>query len=377
LVRRLTRDDRTVGIVYAGPPEALPRAERALARARIPALICYGDLYGARELSAHAFQMAPPHLWMARVLARYVDADRGYEKTGALVSDTLTGRAARSGIEIAWSERGQSVRILGYPADATDFRPFLQRLKKSGAEAVLVEGSPQTHAAVAQALDDMQAGYRDTQGARIASGSRRVERRRRRSRWWHPQLLAFDQGTFPEPARSLRPGTIASDTYARGTHYLPIPSFEGFRAAFTDWWAARPTGLEHRAYEATLMLGWAIGERRGSEDLARVLEGLREKRFGGLDVTFGPDDHTAVGVTTVGLWVVPASDAEVRERDRLPKGLPWVPLARGFSIDLEETDILSKDWKYMFVRPPPVNAPAPKIRRSKWGVTTNKKDPIH
>ena len=377
LVRRLTRDERTVGIVYAGPPEALPRAERALARAKIPALICYGDLYGARQLSAHTFQMAPPYLWSARVLARYVDIDRRYEVTGALVEETRNGQAARKGIQTAWSERGQRVLTHPYDTGTTAFTSHLRRMKRAGVEALLVQGSPGVHAAVTRGLADMGALYGNTAGARISSAAPKVTRRRRKNGWWHPQLMGFDQASFPEPRRVLRPGTVAADTYARGEHYLPIPSFEGFRAAFIDWWAARPTGLEHRAYEATLMLGWAIGQQGSGRDLARVLERLRERRFGGLDVTFGPDDHTSVGVTTVGLWVVPSREAAVRERDRLPKGLPWVPLARGFSIDLEETDILARDWKFMFVRPPPPTAPAPKIRKSKWGISTSRRDPIH
>src|SRR5687767_3473660 len=50
LVEQLAADDGTVGIVYAGPPQGLLPAEAALTQAGIPAMLCYGDLYGARLL---------------------------------------------------------------------------------------------------------------------------------------------------------------------------------------------------------------------------------------------------------------------------------------------------------------------------------------
>jgi hypothetical protein len=127
------------------------------------------------------------------------------------------------------------------------------------------------------------------------------------------------------------------------------------------------------------MIGWAA--RRvptGSDaDVARVLEKIRGERFGGLDVTFGPDDHTSVDQTTVGLWVIPRPGIPIRERSELPPSLPWVPLARGFSIDLERTDVLPEDWKWLFRNAPPKKAPAPKISRALFGVATGRKDPVH
>jgi hypothetical protein len=172
-------------------------------------------------------------------------------------------------------------------------------------------------------------------------------------------------------------GTVASDTYARGAHYLPVPSFRKFRTAFRGWWDSDPLGWERRAYEAVRMIGWAAGRSEEGDDLARVLEGMRGARIGGLDVTFGPDDHTSVDQTTVGLWVVPRRGADARERGRLPDQLPWVPLARGFSIDGERTDVLPADWRHLFKGSPPKNRPAPRISRSIFGVATPRRDPVH
>ena len=172
-------------------------------------------------------------------------------------------------------------------------------------------------------------------------------------------------------------GTVASDTYARGAHYLPIPSFRRFVTAFRGWWDSAPLGWERRAYEATRMIGWAARQGEEGEDLARVLEGMRGERLGGLDVTFGPDDHTSVDQTTVGLWVVPRRGARAAEVGRVPAAPPWVPLARGFSIDGQRTDVLPEDWRHLFTGSPPKNGPAPRISRSKFGVATPRRDPVH
>src|SRR5918996_4929219 len=85
MVRDLAELERTVGIVYAGPPEALPTAEAALASRGVPALLVYGDLYSSQALTAHTFQMGPSDLWQSRRMASYIANDRGYQKVAALV----------------------------------------------------------------------------------------------------------------------------------------------------------------------------------------------------------------------------------------------------------------------------------------------------
>ena len=66
LISQLAAFEQTVGIVYAGPPDGLARAEGALAAAGIPGVLCFGDLYSARRLQPHIFQTSPPLLWQAR-----------------------------------------------------------------------------------------------------------------------------------------------------------------------------------------------------------------------------------------------------------------------------------------------------------------------
>jgi hypothetical protein len=377
LVERLARTPSTVGIVYAGPPESLPDTEDALADAGIPAVTCYDDLYGARLLTPHLFQMAPSLVWEARRIAAYVLRDRGYRRVGLIASRSVTGGSAVAALNSAVTDAGGAAPATARYGSAAGIRDGLERLRKRRVEALVIQGSPSDLDRVVEEVADMNSQYRSTRYARIASAPSALRTIRRRSGWWHPQIVGFDLSISPLIPHTPPPGTVAADSYARGAHYFPIPNLQDFRTAFVDWWGILPFGWQQRAYDAARMIGWAHDHRRGSEDLAVALERMRGVRFGGLDITLGPDDHTAVTQTTVGLWVIPRSGIDVAERDRVPASLPWVPLARGFSIDGTRTDVLPQDWKYLFTKPPPQTGRAPKFSRSRMGVTTTRSDPVH
>lgn len=367
LVRQLAGLERTVGIIYAGPPFALTQAEAALARAGIPALLCYGDLYGARALSAHVFQVSPSLVWEARRLAAYLLGDRGYVRVGLLAGSDRGGALARAALSRAFAaQRARRPVVVRYDS-ASEVTGALDELEAARVQAIVVHGTPELFGDVADELAARGATYVSSAAARAA----------RRGGKWRPQLAGFDQAIGLQVGAELPAGTVAAESLARGVHYLPVPSFRRFRRAFQEWWDAVPLGWEQRAYEAARAIGWAARRGGPGEDLAVVLEGLRGRRFGGLTVTLGPDDHTAVDQLDIGLWVVPSPAAEVPERARLPAGLPWVPLARSFTIDGERLFIAPRDWRYLVRRPQPRRAPAPRFNRLRFGVTTPRSDPVH
>lgn len=381
LVEQVAGLEQAVGVIYAGPPEGLPGAEAALADSEIPALLTYGDLYGAQRLSPSVFQVSPSYVWEARRIASYFLNDRGYEKIGVLSEDSFSGETATDAMTQAIQlYNGVSPSIRTYPLDVEDFRELLVELEQENVEAIVVQGRPSAFARVISELKDMGSTYRTTDAARIDSLSKRVRRRLRKrnsDRTWRPHIAGFDIAISPAIGETIPPGTIASDTYARGAHYLPVPSLRDFAQAFQNWWDARPLGWELRGYMAVRAIGWAVEKEGEGGDLPRALETLGNERFGGLPITLGPDDHTFVGTTTVGLWVVPRSYAGIAAQERLPDELPWVPLSRGFSTDGELTDVLPGDWKHLFRNPPPPGAPAPPVGRLRFGVSTLKRDPVH
>lgn len=368
LVTQLAVSDRTAGIVYAGPPEGLPSAEAALEEFGIPALLCYGDLYSARLLRPNLFQMSPPYLWQSRRLAAYLYRDRRYTRVGLLVPKTLGGRTARQSFASAAGALGRRpAMVQTYDPGAETFGPQLRALERRRVQALVVDGAADAFAHALRELEARGSRYRTTALARRA---RPV---------WRPQVAGFDHALSPRLDPGLAaPGTVVADDYARGAHYLPVPSFRTFRTAFEDWWGEPPLGWERRAYEATRVIGWGVDRAVADEtSVAEALADLRQRRFGGLDVVLGPDDHTTVNQPYVGLWVVPRPSARVAERARLPEALPWVPLARGFSIDGENTDIAARDWRYLVRGAPPAKAPSPKNGRWRFGVTTPRSDPVH
>jgi hypothetical protein len=366
LVMRLAASDRTAGVVYAGPPEGLASAEAALEDAGIPGVLCYGDLYSARLLRPNLFQVSPPYLWQARRIASYLYRDRRYTRVGLLLPAGLSGRTARASfLSAARPFRRRPVAVQTYRT-GSGLRPQLAALRRARVQAIVVDATPEAFATALGRLDAWGAEYVTTAAAR-------------RGRPWRPQVAAFDLALSPRVVPGLvPPGTVASDDYARGAHYLPVPSFRAFRRAFEDWWSEAPLGWEHRAYEAARMIGWAADRALAREtSVVEALTGLRRRRFGGLDVVLGPDDHTTVNQPYVGLWVVPRAAAPVPERDRLPESFPWVPLARGFSIDGETTDVAAPDWRFLFRSRPPARGPAPRNSRWRFGVATPRSDPVH
>jgi ABC-type branched-subunit amino acid transport system substrate-binding protein len=376
LVTRLAELGPTVGIVYAGPPEGLPPAERALRRAGIPAVLCYGDLLGAGELGGHLFQTAPALGWEARRIAAYLVGDRGYATVGALLGRSADGRTARRALRRAVTRRGARFAAAGY-GDGGGVGRALRALRRRRVEAVVVEGAPSTLSRVLRSVAAMGAAYRSTSAARIASAAApAVRARRRASGYWRPQIAGFDLSLGPGQT-GLLPGVVAAESYGRGVSYLPIPAMRSFRSAFRAWWDARPTGWESRAYDAVRMVGWAARRAGQQDDLAEVLESLRARRFSGLPVRLSRRDHAAVDAVTVGLWVVARPDVFVRERSRgVSPLLPWVPLARTFSHH-GLTDVLPGDLRWLFSRRAARAPRPPRFAAMRFGVTTPRSDPVH
>ncbi len=219
--------ERTVGIVYAGPPEVLPEAEEVLADAGIPALLCYGDLYSARALSPHVFQVSPPMLWQARRMARYIARDRRYEKVGVMVERSDEGAAAADAVATAVADVGANVSSVNYAYQEDSITTVLQELRQDHVEVLILQGSPATVRVTTRRGPRDESDLRGHAGRAHLFCPRRVARRRQRSDYWQPQVIGFDLAIAPGRTR-LRPGTVAADAYSRGAHFLPVPELRAF-----------------------------------------------------------------------------------------------------------------------------------------------------
>lgn len=374
LIEQIAADPRYAGVVYAGPTDGLPPADSALEQAGIPGVLCYGDLFSARLLRSNLFQVSPPFAWEAESIATYLARDRRYVTTGALVERSLDGKTAVASLQAGLGQAGSKRAIVErYSPEKLEMRAALARLRKRRAEAVVVQGGPRAFDRVVATLHAMESSYRTTAAARFASAPVDAQVAGKK---WRPQVVGFDAGIHPSD-QVIPDGTAVSDSYARGVEYLPVPSFKAFRTGFVDWWGHQPLGWQLRAYQAVQMIGWARLRTDQGEDVAATLERLRRVRFGGLDVTLGPDDHMAVDEPTIGLWTIPRSGIQVTERSRLPVSLPWVPLARTLARDKKTTAVPAQDWLYLFRGKASPQGPPPAWSRMRFGVTTPRSDPVH
>jgi ABC-type branched-subunit amino acid transport system substrate-binding protein len=374
LVTQVAADPRYAGVVYAGPTSGLPPAETALEESGIPGVLCYGDLYSERLLRSNLFQVSTPFAWEGARVAAYLARDRRYLTTGVVVEKTLDGRTAASSLQAGLDRTGAAHAIVErYSPKNLEFRAALARLRRSRAEAIVVQGSPRAFDQVVATLRAMEATYRTTAAARFASAPEGADLKGRR---WRPQVVGFDAAIHSSDSPPPE-GTVAADGYARRPDYLPIPSFRAFRSGFVDWWGHQPLGWQLRAYEAVQMIGWARLRTDAGGDVAATLERLRGERFGGLDITLSDADHMAVDESTVGLWTIPRDGIHVPERSRLPVSLSWVPIARTFSGEKKGTLIPAADWPYLYRGRNDGRRPPPEFSDMRFGVTTPKSDPVH
>ena len=364
LVEQLAELSTTVGIVYAGPPEGLPPAEPALARAGVPALLLYGDLLEGAQ--PHLFAMAPPSQVQARRIASYLARDRGYRRVGALVERSPSGNAALTSLRRALRRAGLQPVTARYGADQGT-GPGLRRLRARRVEAVVAPGDAGRFNSVLRTLQRWGSTYTTTAAARTVS---RPARARGERRPWRPQPVGFDLAISPRTS-GAPPGAVAPDSYLRGAHLLPLPTLRRFRASFRNWWGTPPTGWEQRAFDAVRALGWAASQVPDGGDLVSALERLSGRRGTVAPVGFGAD-HLGPDPSTVGLWVVPRAGAGASAASRV---FPWVPLGRSFLSRGRPWRIAPADRRPL-VRPG-AGRRRPPFTRLRFGVVSDRSDPVH
>ena len=364
LVERVAAEEATAGVVYAGPPEALVRAEDALAEAGVPAILCFGDLPVGPLRGPHLYQTSPPLPWQAEHLASYILKDRRYRTTGLVMERSAYGRKARDALQRALAGGGgRRAHTVGYLPGDDNLAAQLARLRRRGIEALVAGGGPDLVERLEAALGRMGALYESTREAKVSARDEGG-----RIGPWRPQLLLFDLGI--SEGTGLAPGTVGAESYGRGAHYLPLPAFRRWRSAFLDWWDERPDGWELRSYQAVKMIGWAASRAGPGQDLASSLDHAGGAGFAGMVASFGARDHRLVEPEAMGLWVIPRRGASVAERGLLPPAMPWVPLARTFDIGAAAGRTLGGPRDLWNRRPDG-------SLRLRFGVKTPRSDPIH
>jgi len=324
-------------VLVVGPGEGVTANRTLIERAGRPVFLLGGDLYSTRELFRWTFQSSVPVRWQARVTGRYLARDREYDRV-------LVVATSASAAEVAEEE----LRAEGVGVVATTLERDTAAIadEAATADAVLALISPPTALRLAADL----------------------------SRLPDPPQLAVTSESLGRSG--FPPGTVAPYLYSWSGWAEPIPRVARFRDHFERRFDRLPSGLEQEGYDAVRLLAAAL-ERTEDASGVPLLQALERNRPDGpthssLPLTLGPDDHTTIDETWVGLFAVPGPDEP--NDPWLPS---WRPIIRTFTYDGERTVFFEPDRRVFF----PFwrhGRPSPKYFRSTYGVTTRPSaDPLH
>jgi ABC-type branched-subunit amino acid transport system substrate-binding protein len=317
-------------VLVVGDAAAVAARRRDIEAAGIPVFLVGADLYTSRQLFRHAFQVSTPVLWEARVIARYLAVDRGIRAAVPVYGSQAD--AERRALKQAAREEGFGL----LPAVAPD------EAGTAGADAVI-------------SLADAPVA------ARVAEAAGAAPER--------PIVALGVAGLSPEVVGHVAAGDVAVAPYTWAGWAEPIARVHDFRERFRARFGRSPGGLEQEGYDAVLVLTDALEKSSGErgEALLRALESFRDEPYSALPVRLGPDDHTFIDDSQLGLFI---ADGPVAGEPWVTEPPYWRPLMRTFTSDGERTVILDIDKQVFFPgwKDP---RPSPKYRRSRYGITTD------
>jgi ABC-type branched-subunit amino acid transport system substrate-binding protein len=347
-VIRSLLDAGSTAILYVGPGPALSPLRELFAQAGTPVILLGGDLYTSRGMFPQVFQTTIPWEWQAKVIAKYLVTDRRAGDVVFVGSGPEASAAATStGRWLEYWGGSLAGSYLTPPAGASPpSRPA------SDANAAVVFGTPyDVHAEVAA----LEAG---AHRPRISGGE---------------SLLVPVEGFDQPPA-----GTTACNTYTWSGWAEPIRRVGAFMASFQASAGHPPNGLEQEGYDAIQALAYALGRDglRGGRALVSALEAIHDRAFSGFPIDLGPDDHQFLPRDELGLFAVPGPNERLDPWQSRTDPDLWRPVMRTFTYDGRRDDILDED-RPVFFPGWRKNQPGPYYWKSRYGIVSKPKDPVH
>lgn len=258
------------GLMFAGLLDDIYACKQLVQQHNIPTIATFSDLFSAGQLFPQSdyeqvFQIFPPDIWAAEVLAEYGVKDRGYDRWAYIGDATALGKQGRDQIDKALAKDGKKLlRAEQYNVGDVDMTAQLVRIQQTGCQALVIWGLAGDTAHALQNLKKLGAEYID-HGRSVASTPGN----------WHPQIMGFPGGvaerTFAElSGDAARTGTV-STWYMGGLTYFE--QFQDATEAFKKKWGRVPTGGENNPADSVYLLADAI-DRAKSTDPAKVIAGL-------------------------------------------------------------------------------------------------------
>jgi ABC-type branched-subunit amino acid transport system substrate-binding protein len=339
-------------IIAIGDAGAVAEARPAIEDTHVPVILIGGDLYSPRALFRYAFQTSVPYRWQARVTAKYLVADRGYDSI-AVVSEDRLGPSAIEDMVAALAEEGAIPTTTVSVGSETSMTEAIQTAAGVAADAIFFQGGTAAAAELSRELSSME------DPPQMALSSEALD-------------VSFVTENQPPP------GTVACYTYAWSGWADMIPRVHSFREAFASAVEHFPASLEQEGYDAVMTLAEALirtgGE--GGDRLVQELEAFREETYASVPVRLGPDDHVLSEESHLGLFAVEEPIDAALPAGEASSLLPWRPILRTFTTDGEKVNFLDRDKKIFF----PFwkrKRPTPKYPRSEYGIVSRPSDPLH
>jgi len=341
-------------LLYVGPGAALAPLRPQFAAAGSPVMLIEGDLYTSRELFSQVFQTTIPWAWQAHVIARYLVRDRRAEDI-VFVGTGPEARVARRALREALRYWGGRLAA-GFDDRSRDERGLSAAVERAAAaDWAVAFGPPGEALELVNMIEEVATEKPGITG---------------------PASLLVSHPALADP----EPGTTACYTYTWAGWAEPIPRVGRFRRRFERFAGRLPHGLEQEGYDAVRALVVALRRTggQGGHELTRELEQIKGRIFSGFPVDLGPDDHLFPPRDELGLFAVAGPDERL-DPWQVPPTPPdgvWRALMRTFTYDGQRTNVIDRDRKVFF---PYWNKrlPGPTYWRSRYGIVTRPRDPLH
>ncbi|MEO7804101.1 MAG: ABC transporter substrate-binding protein [Actinomycetota bacterium] len=281
------------GLMFCGLLDDIYACKQLVQQHNIPSIATFSDLLSAGQLFpdsdySQVFQIFPPDIWAAEVLAEYGVRDRGYDRFAYIGDATALGKQGREQIEKALSKHGKKLlRAEQYNVGDVDMTAQLVRIRQTGCQALVIWGLAGDTAHALQNMKKLGADYVDRTRAAGSNSSN-----------WHPQIMGFPGGvaerTFAELAGdAARTGTV-STWYMGGLGYFP--EFQRATDEFKRKWGKTPTGGENNPADSVYLLAEAI-DRAKSTEPGKVVEALESSKvnfFSNTPHSFAPGQRISL-----------------------------------------------------------------------------------
>lgn len=281
------------GLMFCGLLDDIYACKQLVQQHNIPSIATFSDLLSAGQLFpdsdySQVFQIFPPDIWAAEVLAEYGVRDRGYDRFAYIGDATALGKQGREQIEKALSKHGKKLlRAEQYNVGDVDMTAQLVRIRQTGCQALVIWGLAGDTAHALQNMRKLGSDYVDQPRAVGSSSSN-----------WHPQIMGFPGGvaerTFAELAGdAARTGTV-STWYMGGLGYFP--EFQRATDEFKRKWGKSPTGGENNPADSVFLLAEAIDRARSTEP-AKVIEAMEASKvnfFSNTPHSFAPGQRISL-----------------------------------------------------------------------------------